>query len=51
MPESYGPAEFGEILNSPEQPLIVGGQAVNVWAEYWYGITSKSNMPRSLLDV
>src|SRR5580693_967589 len=35
MPEQHGPAEFGEILNSPEHPLIVGGQAVNVWAEYF----------------
>lgn len=29
------PAEFAEILNSAERPLIVGGQAVNVWAEYY----------------
>jgi len=35
MPEQYGPAEFAEILSSPERPLIVGGQAVNVWAEYF----------------
>jgi len=35
MSERHGPAEFGEILNSPEYPLIVGGQAVNVWAEYF----------------
>jgi hypothetical protein len=35
MPEQHGPAEFGEILNSPERPLIVGGQAVNVWAEFF----------------
>jgi hypothetical protein len=35
MPEQHGPAEFGEILNSPDRPLIVGGQAVNVWAEYF----------------
>lgn len=27
MSEQHGPAEFGEILNSPEHPLIVGGQA------------------------
>ena len=35
MSEQHGPAEFGEILSSPERPLIVGGQAVNVWAEYF----------------
>lgn len=35
MSEQHGPAEFGEILNAPEHPLIVGGQAVNVWAEYF----------------
>jgi hypothetical protein len=35
MPEQHGPAEFGEILNSPERPLIIGGQAVNIWAEYF----------------
>lgn len=35
MPEQHGPSEFGEILNSPERPLIVGGQAVNIWAEYY----------------
>jgi hypothetical protein len=35
MPDQHGPAEFAEVLNAPEQPLIVGGQAVNVWAEYF----------------
>ena len=35
MPEQHGPSEFGGILNSPERPLIVGGQAVNIWAEYF----------------
>jgi hypothetical protein len=35
MADGYGPAEFSEVLNSPERPLIVGGQAVNVWAEYF----------------
>lgn len=35
MPEQHGPSEFSEILNSPESPLIVGGQAVNIWAEYF----------------
>lgn len=35
MPEQHGPAAFADILNSPERPLIVGGQAVNVWAEYF----------------
>ena len=35
MPEQHGPADFGEILSSPQRPLIVGGQAVNVWAEYF----------------
>ncbi len=35
MPERHEASEFGEILNSPEQPLIVGGQAVNIWAEYF----------------
>jgi len=35
MPEQHEASEFGEILNSPEQPLIVGGQAVNIWAEYF----------------
>jgi hypothetical protein len=35
MPEQYEPSEFSEILNSPERPLIVGGQAVNLWAEFF----------------
>lgn len=35
MPDQHGPAEFAEVLNAPERPLIVGGQAVNVWAEYF----------------
>ncbi|MEO7799439.1 MAG: hypothetical protein ABIY47_17120 [Opitutaceae bacterium] len=35
MPESQGPSAFSEILNSPERPLVVGGQAVNIWAEYF----------------
>jgi hypothetical protein len=33
MDRQHGAAEFSEILNSPDHPLIVGGQAVNVWAE------------------
>jgi hypothetical protein len=35
MAESRQPADFAEILTLPEQPLIVGGQAVNIWAEHY----------------
>lgn len=35
MAKQRPPDEFGEILHSPVQPLIVGGQAVNLWAYYY----------------
>lgn len=35
MAEQHRPGEFAEILASPERPLIVGGQAVNIWAEHY----------------
>jgi len=37
LPE-HRPSDFAEILGAPELPLIVGGQAVNVWA-YFYAST------------
>jgi len=33
--EERSPAEFADILSSAELPLIVGGQAVNIWAELY----------------
>jgi hypothetical protein len=39
MPRQHQPAEFAEILNSPARPLIIGGQAINIWAEY-YSVTN-----------
>jgi hypothetical protein len=35
MPSQHQPTEFSDILNSPARPLIIGGQAVNIWAEYY----------------
>jgi|HubBroStandDraft_1064217.scaffolds.fasta_scaffold174862_1 hypothetical protein len=35
MAEPRQPADFAEILTLPEHPLIVGGQAVNIWAEHF----------------
>lgn len=34
LPERQ-PADFAEVLGGPELPLIVGGQAVNVWAHLY----------------
>lgn len=35
MAEPREPSDFAEILTLPESPLLVGGQAVNVWAEHF----------------
>jgi hypothetical protein len=35
MAEPRRPSDFAEILGGPELPLIVGGQAVNIWAEIY----------------
>jgi hypothetical protein len=35
MSELHGPAAFAAVLSDPAQPLIVGGQAVNLWAEIY----------------
>jgi hypothetical protein len=35
MAESRTPGDFDEFLCLPEQPLIVGGQAVNIWADFY----------------
>ncbi|MEY2880478.1 MAG: hypothetical protein RLZZ15_2858, partial [Verrucomicrobiota bacterium] len=42
MPEEaaaggLSPAEFAEILSTGDLPLIVGGQAINIWAESYAG--------------
>jgi len=50
MPELHGPSEFGEILNSPERPLIVGGQAVNIWAEYFAPRNARVNAQRPFVS-
>jgi hypothetical protein len=33
--EPREPSDFAEILTLSEAPLLVGGQAVNVWAEHF----------------
>lgn len=35
LDEQRSPDEFAPILASAEQPLVVGGQAVNIWAELY----------------
>jgi hypothetical protein len=35
MPERHIPSDFAEILAGDDPPLIVGGQAVNLWAEIY----------------
>lgn len=35
MPELFPPAAFRAVLTDPSRPLIVGGQAVNLWAEIY----------------
>lgn len=35
MSEPRTPADFAEILAGEEPPLLVGGQAVNLWAEIY----------------
>jgi hypothetical protein len=35
MSEQHRPAAFATVLADPTQPLIVGGQAVNLWAEIY----------------
>jgi hypothetical protein len=33
--KKYTPEDFGELFSADEEPLIVGGQAVNIWATYY----------------
>jgi hypothetical protein len=35
MPDQHEISAFSEVLNSPEKPILVGGQAVNLWAEHY----------------
>ena len=35
MPEQHPPAAFSAVLTDAAHPLIVGGQAVNLWAEIY----------------
>ncbi len=39
MSEQLRPAAFATVLTDPAQPLIVGGQAVNLWAEIYVEAT------------
>jgi thiamine pyrophosphate-dependent acetolactate synthase large subunit-like protein len=32
MPDQHELSAFAEVLNSAEKPILVGGQAVNLWA-------------------
>jgi len=35
MPDQHELSAFSEVLNSAEKPILVGGQAVNLWAEHY----------------
>lgn len=35
MPDQHEISAFSEVLNSAEKPILVGGQAVNLWAEHY----------------
>jgi hypothetical protein len=35
MSEQHPPVDFAAVLADPSRPLIVGGQAVNIWAEIY----------------
>src|SRR5271170_2196532 len=35
MPDQHELSAFAEVLNSVEKPILVGGQAVNLWAEHY----------------
>ena len=35
MSEQHSPVDFAAVLADPSRPLIVGGQAVNIWAEIY----------------
>ena len=37
MPDDLPPKAFADVLADPARPLIVGGQAVNIWAEIYRG--------------
>ncbi len=35
MSDQHEISAFSEVLNSTEKPILVGGQAVNLWAEHY----------------
>jgi hypothetical protein len=35
MPDQHELSAFPEVLNSAENPILVGGHAVNLWAEHY----------------
>jgi len=50
MAEPREPSDFAEILTLPESPLLVGGQAVNVWAEHFASRDSRLEAYRPFIS-
>jgi len=50
MPDQHELSAFAEVLNSAEKPILVGGQAVNLWAEHFASAIPALNSLRPFMS-
>jgi hypothetical protein len=50
MPDQHELSAFAEVLNSAEKPILVGGHAVNRWAEHFASAIPALNSLRPFMS-